>query len=67
MKDFRMLNVWELAHRLTLDIYHVTQKFSKEEELGLKSQISRSSVSITNNLAEGSGRFTDADFASMLS
>lgn len=63
MKDFRMLKVWELSHKLTLDIYQVTQKFPKEEEFGLKSQIRRSSVSITNNLAEGSGRFTDADFA----
>ena len=63
MKDFRMLNVWELSHQLTLDIYKLTKSFPKDELYGLQSQIRRASVSIATNIAEGAGRSSDADFA----
>ncbi len=63
MKDFRQLKVWEKSHQLALEIYKVTKHFPKEELYGLTSQIRRSSTSIPTNIAEGCGRFTDADFA----
>jgi four helix bundle protein len=63
MKDFRELLVWEKAHRLTLDVYRVTQRFPREELYGLTSQLRRSCASIAANLAEGCCRATDADFA----
>ena len=31
MRNFKRLEVWEEAHRLTLDVYKVTQAFPKEE------------------------------------
>src|SRR4026208_1702231 len=66
MKDFRQLKVWEKAHQLALAIYKATKEFPKEELYGLTSQIRRSSMSIPTNIAEGCGKFTDADFARYL-
>lgn len=66
MKDFRQLKVWEKSHQLALAIYRATKEFPKEELYGLTSQIRRSSMSIPTNIAEGCGRYTDADFARFL-
>lgn len=63
MKDFRKLDVWEISHRLTLDIYRVTAQFPKEELYGLTMQMRRSSASIPTNIAEGCGRDGDAELA----
>ena len=61
MKDFRRLEVWQLAHELTLAIYTVTDRFPKSEMFGLTSQIRRSSASIAANIAEGCGRTGNAE------
>jgi four helix bundle protein len=66
MQDFRNLKVWEKAHALTLDIYRVTKLFPREEMYGLTSQMRRASVSIAANIAEGTCRNGDADFARFL-
>lgn len=42
-------------------IYSITKSFPKEELYGLTSQIRRSSVSISSNIAEGCGRNTPKD------
>ena len=66
MKDFRQLKVWEKSHQLALTVSKATKGFPKEELYGLTSQIRRSSMSIPTNIAEGCGRFTDANFARFL-
>lgn len=66
MKDFRKLKVWEKSHQLALAVYQATASFPKTEVYGLTSQIRRSSVSIPSNIAEGSGRGSDADLRRML-
>src|SRR5438552_18612364 len=62
MKNFRDLQVWDKAHKLTLEAYKVTQGFPREELYGLTSQIRRSSASIGANIAEGCGRRGNGDF-----
>jgi len=57
VKDFRRLEVWQKAHRLSLAIYRATAIFPNEEKFGLTSQIRRCCVSIEANSAEGCGRF----------
>lgn len=48
---------------MTLDLYHVSRAFPREEQYGLTSQIRRCAASICANLAEGCGRGTARDFA----
>jgi len=59
--SFEKLIVWQKAKNLVKFIYHVTQTFPKEERFGLTSQLRRSICSVTDNLAEGSGRRTGKD------
>lgn len=44
-------------------IYDVTRHFPSEERFRLSSQMRRAVVSISSNIAEGTGRTSDADFA----
>ena len=66
MRDFKTLKVWQLSHKLTLDIYQITANYPKYELFALVSQMRRSSSSIPTNIAEGCGRRTDDDFAHFL-
>ena len=53
---FTDLDVWQVAHSLTLNIYKWTKDFPNEEKFGLVSQMRRAAVSIESNIAEGFGR-----------
>ncbi len=44
-------------------VYGVTRRFPGEERFGLTSQMRRAAVSISSNVAEGSGRASKRDFA----
>lgn len=66
MKSFRDLQVWQKAHRLTLDIYTSTTSFPREEQYGLTSQIRRAASSIPANIAEGCGRDGDNELRRFL-
>ena len=63
MRNYRDLQVWDKAHKLTLDIYLASRKFPSEERFGLTSQIRRCSASVAANLAEGCGRRSDGEMA----
>jgi four helix bundle protein len=66
VKDFKDLRVWAKAHSLTIDIYRATREFPKEELFGLTSQMRRCASSIGANIAEGSGRKSDAELTRFL-
>jgi four helix bundle protein len=63
---FEKLNVWQNSRRLSHDVYQITRGFPKFELFGMTSQIRRAVVSISSNIAEGSGRNSDRDFAHFL-
>jgi four helix bundle protein len=62
MKDFRNLQVWEKAHRLTLAVYKASSGFPRQELFGLTSQMRRCSASIGANIAEGCGKRGNNEF-----
>jgi four helix bundle protein len=66
VQDYKELLVWQKAHAFTLDVYKNVSCFPKEETYNLVSQLKRASSSIPTNIAEGTGRFTQKDFASFL-
>lgn len=61
IKTFKDLIAWQKGHVLVLNIYKITKSFPGEERFGLTSQLKRSSVSITSNIAEGFSRKTYKD------
>ena len=54
--SFEKLTVWQKSKNLLVFIYKITRTFPKEELFGLVSQMRRCSVSISSNIAEGSGK-----------
>ncbi|TSC77040.1 MAG: S23 ribosomal protein [Parcubacteria group bacterium Gr01-1014_31] len=56
IKNFTNLTTWQQGHQLVLQIYQTTKGFPKDETFGLVSQMRRSAVSITSNIAEGFSR-----------
>ncbi len=52
-KSFEDLEVWQIAHQLTLLVYRFSEMLPVIEEYGLKSQIRRAAVSVPANIAEG--------------
>ncbi len=66
MQDFRNLKVWQRSHVLTLEVYRLSKLFPREEIYGLTSQMRRAAVSVGANIAEGSCRNGDSDFARFL-
>lgn len=63
---FQKLEVWQDARRLNLEIYRLARRFPSDEQFALTSQVRCASVSIAANIAEGSGRNSDKDFAHFL-
>ena len=61
--SFEKLAVWQLARKLATAVYKVTQSFPAEEKFSLVSQIRRSAVSVSANIAEGTTRQTAKDQA----
>ncbi|SDS27042.1 four helix bundle protein [Polaribacter sp. KT25b] len=60
------LEVWKLAHQLTLEVYVVSKKFPSSELYGLTSQVRRSSSSVPTNIIEGQGRQYKKEFIQFL-
>jgi len=63
MFRFEKLDVWVRAVDFADAVYTATRFFPDEEKFGLTSQMRRASVSISSNIAEGSGRGSDKEFA----
>ena len=56
MNSFRTLDAYTHAKTLVREVYGLLKKFPKEEQYALCDQLRRASISITSNIAEGSGR-----------
>lgn len=53
IEDFTQIIAWQKAHELALFTYRLTAAFPKTEQFGLTSQLRRSAISVSANIAEG--------------
>lgn len=60
--NYKNLKIWQLSIEIANDISDILLEFPKYERYDLSSQMSRCSVSIPSNIAEGSSR-TDKSFS----
>lgn len=63
MFRFEKFEVWHRAVEFADLFYRETRRFPEAERFGLTSQMRRAAVSISSNIAEGSSRSSDNDFA----
>jgi len=62
MHNFKDLKVWQKSIDLAVEVYKATSRLPNDEKYGLVSQMKRCSVSISSNIAGGSGRGSSAQF-----
>ena len=67
VESYRDLVVWQKSVDLAAEIYALTRRFPSEERYVIKSQRWRAAVSVSSNIAEGSGRGTTPDLINFLS
>ena len=63
IKRFEDIIAWQKAQDLATQIYVI---FGLSRDFGFKDQITRAAISISNNIAEGFDRSSDADFSRFL-
>ena len=63
MFAFEKLLVWQKSVIMVKEVYQLTKQFPKEEKYGIISQIRRSALSVSCNIAEGSGKISNKDKA----
>ncbi|MGP8214806.1 MAG: four helix bundle protein [Bacteroidia bacterium] len=63
IKRFEDIIAWQKAQALTVELY---SSFPVVKDYGFKDQIYRASISVSNNIAEGFDRSSDADFKRFL-
>jgi four helix bundle protein len=57
IKDFKDLDVWQVAREFRNEMYKVARSLPEAERYALGTQIRRAACSVTANIAEGFGRF----------
>ena len=65
-RNFRDYKVWQDAVSFATLVYQTTAQLPWFEKKGLCDQLQRAVVSISSNIAEGSAKPTDIDFARFL-
>ena len=66
MKNYKELIIWQKGIQLVKSVYVLSKSFPGEEKFGMISQMTRATVSIPANIAEGSSRNSDKDYARFL-
>jgi len=66
MRNYKKYDIWHQGIEIVKSTYIIANKLPKAELFGLRSQITRSAVSIPSNIAEGTGRRSDKEFKRFL-
>ena len=63
MFNFEKLDVWQKAIEFADLVYNHTRHFPSDERFRLTNQMRRAAVSISSNIAEGTSRLSQTDYA----
>jgi len=63
---FENMQVWKRAADLTGNLFKMSEKLDERRYYKFAQQLRAATLSITNNIAEGSGSASDVDFANFL-
>ena len=66
MFRFEKLEIWKLAVEYGDKVYDIADTLPRKELFGLGAQLRRAAISISSNIAEGSGGTTNRDFRNYL-
>jgi four helix bundle protein len=66
IERFEDIEAWQIARRLTLRVYEVTNKGTFARDFGLRDQIRDASGSVMHNIAEGFDSGTNPEFVRFL-
>jgi len=63
---FENLEIWKFAIEVTSKLLDIADLLDKKRLFGFSNQLRDAALSITNNIAEGSGSFSDKEFGVFL-
>lgn len=68
MASFRFedLEIWKLGSEIGDDLFDIADILLEKKKYRFSEQLNGAAISITNNIAEGSGSFSNKDFANFL-
>lgn len=59
--SFEKLIIWQKSRSIVKDVYKIASKFPPHEKYALSDQLRRAAVSVSSNIAEGTGRFSNKE------
>ena len=63
MRNYKELRIWQKGVEIAVKTFKLTESFPKEDKFGISQQMTRAGVSIPSNIAEGSSRKSEKDYA----
>lgn len=68
MAQFRFedLEIWKIGIRIRMKLFDIADKLDKQKLFKFAEQLRAAGLSLTNNIAEGSGSFANLDFSNFL-
>ena len=63
MKNFKELLIWQKGMDIAVNCFKLVDSFPKEQRFGISLQITKCGVSIPSNIAEGSSRSSEKNYA----
>jgi four helix bundle protein len=66
MQGYTKLEVWEQAHRLAMDVHRASMCIPRRDNAVFISQLRRAAQSVPTNIAEGSSKESNREFARFL-
>ena len=66
MKNYKQLKVWQKGKAIAVQTYRLTSVLKNHDAHIFTSQVTRAALSISSNIAEGSSRRSEKDYARFL-